>query len=403
MTVDQPISYPVTDASDPQKALMRQYDPTKVLNHPDFKVLSQDEVDEYVKQGDKQVNLACAYNAHKQVHMVRKPDVKPGKGEVLIHVRATGICGSDVHFWKHGRIGPTMVVTDECGSGHESAGEIVEVGEGVTQWKKGDRVAIEAGVPCSNCDACRTGRYNACPNVVFFSTPPYHGTLTRWHLHPAQWLHKLPDNVSFEEGALCEPLAVALAGLERADVKLGDPLLIAGAGPIGLVTLLAARAAGCEPIVITDLFPSRLEFAKKLVPGVRTVVVDMKDTPEEIAVKVKAAAGMEVRVAMECTGVESSIRASIFSVCFGGKVFVVGVGKAEQTYPFMILSANEIDLQFQYRYCNQYPKALRLVGGGLVDLKPLVTHRFALERAVEAFEVAADPAQGAIKVQIVDE
>ena len=93
MTVDQPISYPVTDASDPQKALMRQYDPTKVLNHPDFKVLSQDEVDEYVKQGDKQVNLACAYNAHKQVHMVRKPDVKPGKGEVLIHVRATGICG----------------------------------------------------------------------------------------------------------------------------------------------------------------------------------------------------------------------------------------------------------------------------------------------------------------------
>jgi L-iditol 2-dehydrogenase len=194
-----------------------------------------------------------------------------------------------------------------------------------------------------------------------------------------------------------------------------------------LVTLLAARAAGCEPIVITDLFPSRLEFAKTLVPGVRTCVVDMKDTPEEIALKVKKAAGMDVRVAMECTGVESSIRAAIFvspphprfccngrsvltaplpppqSVCFGGKVFVVGVGKAEQTYPFMHLSANEIDLQFQYRYCNQYPKALRIVSGGLVDLKPLVTHRFPLERAVEAFEVAADPKQGAIKVQILDE
>ncbi|KAJ9092708.1 hypothetical protein QFC19_008633 [Naganishia cerealis] len=392
-------------ADDPQKALMRQYDPRKILDHPEFKVLTSAEVEGYVSAGDKEVNLACCYNEKKEVHLVRKPTLGPGRGEVLLHVRATGICGSDVHFWKHGRIGPTMVVTDECGSGHESAGEVVEVGEGVTQWKKGDRVAIEAGVPCSqaSCDACRTGRYNACPNVVFFSTPPYHGTLTRWHLHPAQWLHKLPDNVSFEEGALCEPLAVALAGLERADVKLGDPLLIAGAGPIGLVTLLAARAAGCEPIVITDLFPSRLEFAKSLVPGVRTALVDLKDTPEEIARKVKDAAGMEVRVAMECTGVESSIRAAIFSVCFGGKVFVVGVGKAEQTYPFMHLSANEIDLQFQYRYCNQYPKALRLVSGGLVDLKPLVTHRFPLERAVEAFEVAADPKQGAIKVQIRDE
>lgn len=198
-----------------------------------------------------------------------------------------------------------------------------------------------------------------------------------------------------------------------------------GAGPIGLITLLAARAAGCEPIVITDLFASRLEFAKKLVPGVRTVVVARGQSEEQIAESIIAAAGgMKVKCAMECTGVESSVRAAIFSVQFGGKVFVIGVGKAEQTvsnernvgkprsgssasprrcqYPFMHLSANEIDLQFQYRYSNQYPKAIRLVAGGLVDLKPLVTHRFALEHAVDAFHVAADPAQGAIKVQIQD-
>lgn len=153
---------------------------------------------------------------------------------------------SDVHFWKHGHIGPTMIVVDENGAGHESAGEIIEVGEGVSHLKVGDRVAIEAGVPCgqADCDACRTGRYNACkcsarspdlsglsdegigPRVVFFSTPPYHGTLTRFHAHPASWLHKLPDNVSFEEGALCEPLAVALAGVERAGIRLGDPVVI---------------------------------------------------------------------------------------------------------------------------------------------------------------------------------
>ena len=169
---------------------------------------------------------------------------------------------SDVHFWKHGQIGPTMIVTDECGAGHESAGEVVAVGEGVTRLQVGDRVAIEAGVPCSraDCSACSGGRYNACkskssanavrantvvanadelkprpktfsvtvgPNVVFFSTPPYHGTLTRYHVHPSEWVHKLPDNVSYEEGSLCEPLAVALAGIDRAGIRLGDGVVIA--------------------------------------------------------------------------------------------------------------------------------------------------------------------------------
>ncbi|KAF8966309.1 L-arabinitol 4-dehydrogenase [Flammula alnicola] len=366
------------------------YNPRKVLDHPEFRVL---------KAGEKpspEANLAAFYNPAHEIHLVEKPRPKPGPGQVLLHVRATGICGSDVHFWQHGRIGDSMVVTDECGSGHESAGEVVEVGEG-------DRVAIEAGVPCSQpaCDACRTGRYNACPDVVFFSTPPFHGTLTRWHLHPAQWLHRLPDSVSFEEGSLCEPLAVALAGIERSGLRLGDPLLICGAGPIGLVSLLSARAAGAEPIVITDLFQNRLDFAKKLVPGVRTVLISRNATSKEQAAQVKEAAGGPLSVALECTGVESSVHTAVYSVKFGGKVFIIGVGKNEQ-FPFMHLSANEIDVSFQYRYANQYPKAIRLVAGGLINVKPLVTHRFALEDAVAAFHVAADPAQGAIKVQIQD-
>ncbi|PPQ98250.1 hypothetical protein CVT26_003421 [Gymnopilus dilepis] len=385
-------------ATQQEAAFAEIYNPKKILDHPDFKVL---------KQGEKpapDANIAAFYNPAHEIHLVQKPKPKPGPGQVLLHVRATGICGSDVHFWQHGRIGDSMVVTDECGSGHESAGEVVEVGEGVTQWKKGDRVAIEAGVPCSqpSCDACRTGRYNACPDVVFFSTPPFHGTLTRWHLHPAQWLHRLPDNVSFEEGSLCEPLAVALAGIERSGLRLGDPVVICGAGPIGLVTLLSARAAGAEPIVITDLFQNRLDFAKKLVPGVRTILIPRGSTPKENAEKIKAAAGMPLAVALECTGVESSIHAAIYSMKFGGKVFIIGVGKNEQVFPFMHLSANEIDVSFQYRYANQYPKAIRLIAGGLINLKPLVTHRFSLEDAISAFHVAADPAQGAIKVQIHD-
>ncbi|KAF5350241.1 hypothetical protein D9758_007830 [Tetrapyrgos nigripes] len=373
------------------------YNPRQVLDHPDFRVL---------KPGEKTsstANIAAFYNPAHEIHLVEKPVPKPGPGQVLVHVRATGICGSDVHFWKHGAIGP-MIVTDECGSGHESAGEVIEVGEGVTQWKAGDRVAMENGVPCSqpSCDACRIGRYNGCPNVVFFSTPPFHGTLTRWHLHPAQWLHRLPDNVSFEEGSLCEPLAVALAGIERSGLRLGDPLLICGAGPIGLVSLLSARAAGAEPIVITDLFQSRLDFAKKLVPGVRTALISRTATPKEQAEVIKQVADTPLTVALECTGVESSIHTAVYSMDFGGKVFIIGVGKSEQTFPFMHLSANEIDVSFQYRYANQYPKAIRLISGGLIDVKPLVTHRFPLEDAVSAFHVAADPAQGAIKVQIQD-
>jgi L-iditol 2-dehydrogenase len=152
----------------------------------------------------------------------------------------------------------------------------------------------------------------ACPDVVFFSTPPFHGTLTRWHLHPAAWLHRLPPSVSFEEGALCEPLAVALAGIDRANLRLGDPVFIAGAGPIGLVTLLSARAAGAEPIVISDMVKSRLEFAKTLVPGVRTVLVERGQSAKEIAQNVREAAGVPITLCLECTGVESSIHAGIF-------------------------------------------------------------------------------------------
>lgn len=185
----------------------------------------------------------------------------------------------------------------------------------------GDRVALENGIPCSkpSCTACRTGQYHGCPDMVFFSSPPVHGTLRRYHAHPAAWLHKLPDSMTFEEGALLEPLSVALAGIERAGLRLGDPLVICGAGPIGLVSLLAAHAAGAAPLVITDLDENRLEMAKRLVPRVKTVKIASGVCPEGVAEDIKKALGQEAGLVLECTGVESSIHSAIYVSRSGSK------------------------------------------------------------------------------------
>ncbi|KAI9660140.1 MAG: L-arabinitol 4-dehydrogenase [Bathelium mastoideum] len=321
------------------------------------------------------------------------------EGEVTVAIRSTGICGSDVHFWHAGRIGP-MVVEDTHILGHESAGEVLAVHPSVKSLQPGDRVAIEPNIICHECEACLTGRYNGCERVLFLSTPPVPGLLRRYVNHPAVLCHKIGD-MSYEDGSLLEPLSVALAGMQRSGVSLGDPVVVCGAGPIGLVTLLCCRAAGAEPIVITDIDEGRLKFAKELVPSVKTHKVAFSDTPQQTGEKIIAAAdGEKMAVAVECTGVQSSVAGAIWSVKFGGKVFVTGVGKDDMTIPFARVNTQEIDLIFQYRYANTWPRAIRLVRSGVIDMKRLVTHRFQLEEAVQAFETASNPRTGAIKVQI---
>ena len=210
--------------------------------------------------------------------------------------------------------------------------------------------------------------------------------------------------MTYENGALLEPLSVALAGMERSGVSLGDSVLICGAGPIGLITLLCCQAAGACPIVITDVDEGRLKYAARLCPRAKTYKVNTSLQPTECADEIiKAANGIKPAIALECTGVESSVANAIYSVKFGGKVFIIGVGKPNMTVPFMRLSTQEIDLQFQYRYANTWPRAIRLVQDGVIDMHELVTHRFDIEDAVEAFETAGDVKSGAIKVQIQSE
>ena len=215
---------------------------------------------------------------------------------------------------------------------------------------------------------------------------------------------------------MLEPLSVALAAVERANLRLGDAALICGAGPIGLVTLLCARAAGAYPLVITDLDPGRLAFVQSLLcsssspsgdgpPRVQTLLVARGEAKEDIAARVvDAMGGTEPEIALECTGAESSIGTAIEAVGFGGTVFVVGVGKSEMQFPFMRMSTREVDVRFQYRYANTWPRAIRLLEAGVLDdVRKLVTHRFAIEDAVKAFETSADPKSGAIKVLITNQ
>lgn len=291
------------------------------------------------------------------------------------------------------------MVKDSFILGHESAGVVVAMHPSVSHLELGDRVAIEPGIMCNACEPCSTGRYNGCLNMRFPSTPPVNGLLRRYVNHPALLCHKIGD-MSFENGALLEPLSVALAGMERAGLRLGDPALVCGAGPIGLVTAICCAAAGAYPIILTDIDQSRLDFAKKLVPRLFTYKVERAVSPAQAGADIVQLIGMEPVVALECTGVASSVATAIYSVRFGGKVFIIGVGKPDIAVPFMRLSTQEIDLQFQYRYANTWPRAIRLIESGVVNLEGVVTHTFDLEQAVEAFQCAVDPKSGSMKVII---
>ncbi|KAF2718516.1 GroES-like protein [Polychaeton citri CBS 116435] len=312
---------------------------------------------------------------------------EPGKDECLVHVRATGICGSDVHFWKDGCIGTSRTTTSQ-GLGHESAGTIIKCGRNVTTLQPRDRVALECGISCMKSKCFHL------PQRLVSRLPGHHLLL----FAAEAWLHKIPESVSFEEGALLEPPSVALAGLDRSGLRLGDALVICGAGPIGMVSLLAANAAGATPIVITGLDTKRLEMAKRSVPRVRTVLVEKQKRPEEISEKVEKAIRGKAKLALECTGAESSVHTAIYSTRFGGQVYINGVGKDVMQIPSMYASFHEIDIRFQFRYRETYQKAITLVSEGLIGLKPLVTHRFRLDEMQSAFEAASDPSARAVKV-----
>jgi len=343
---------------------------------------------------DTKQNKAAVLRTLRSFEFENKPLPIASPKNVVVRIHTVGICGSDVHYWAHGKCGP-FEVNGPIVLGHESSGIIDSVGEGVTHLKPGDRVAIEPGVPCRYCKNCRHGRYNLCPDVKFLATPPYDGSLANYIEHAADFCYKMPDHMTYEEGALLEPLSVGVHACRRGEVKAGSHVLITGAGPIGLVMLLVARASGATKIIVTDIMQNRLEVAKNM--GADFV---FKADDVDIVDQIKSICP-HISQAFECSGAESALTLAIRASGQGGKVMSIGrSAKPFQNVPIFEAADKEIDLLGSFRYHDTYPQALELIASGQINVKPLVTHRYTLLESQKAFEQAENGSDGAIKIAI---
>lgn len=320
---------------------------------------------------------------------------KLGPRDVRIALRTVGVCGSDVHYYTHGAIGP-FVVREPMILGHEAAGEVVEVGRAVTELKPGDRVCMEPGIPDPASRATRLGRYNLDPAVRFWATPPVHGVLRPTVVHPADFTFKLPDNVSYAEGAMVEPLAVGVHAATKVQVKPGDLAVVIGAGPVGLVTVLAALAAGCSRVIVSDVHEPKLELARKLGP-VLPVNVRSRGLVDVVR---RESDGWGADVVLECSGHAPAMAEMFDLVCPGGKVALVGIPLEPFAYDVSKAQVKEARVENVFRYAHVYPRAVAMLASGKIDVKPLITDRFSFEDGVEAFDFAKAMPPASVKVQI---
>ena len=312
--------------------------------------------------------------------IVERDRPTPESDEVLVAVENVGICGSDVHYYRHGRIGE-FVVEEPLVLGHESAGEVVAVGDDVADLEPGDDVALEPGVPCDTCEYCRAGAYNLCPDVRFMATPPHDGAFTEYVAWPADFAHELPDGVSTRAGALCEPLSVAIHASRRADVEVGDSVLITGCGPIGLLLLEAVRAAGAAEVLMADVVPEKLErAAERGADG--TIDVAETDLGDGVAEYVNGG----VDIALEASGAASAIGATTDAVRRGGSIVLVGLS-ADETVPIETNAVvnRELDVAGSFRFRNTYDDAIALLESGAVDVEELIDVEYPLAEIETAF------------------
>ncbi len=321
-------------------------------------------------------------------------DEKLSPDDVRIKIHTVGICGSDVHYYTHGKIG-NFIVTEPMVLGHEASGTVIEVGKNVKRLKAGDRVCMEPGIPDLRSRAVIEGMYNLDPAVVFWATPPYHGCLRETVVHPAMFCFKLPDNVSYADGAFVEPLSVGLQAVKKANVKPGDVALVTGCGTIGILTGLAALAGGCSKVIITDVIQPKLDIAAAY--GMVAVNIKKQDLMEVVN---KETAGWGVDIIFEASGSAAALAAIFQPLCPGGKVVFIGMPVEPVTLDIVAAQAKEARMETIFRYANIYPRAVALLGSGKIDVKPLITDKYKFADAVKAFDYAANPQPRSVKVMI---
>ena len=333
------------------------------------------------------VQRASVLGTDLTLRMEERPVPVPGPGEVLVRVRSVGVCGSDIHYFEHGRIAD-FVVESPLVLGHESSGTVVAVGDGVDDLPAGTTVAMEPGVPCAACEQCRAGRYNLCPDVQFFATPPVDGTFCEYVVLPRAFAHPVPDHVSFDAAALVEPLSVGVWACRKAQVQVGTRVLVTGAGPIGVMAALVARAHGASQVTISDVNVDRLAFADEL--GFATV--DSRDVHLPDAVLAD--------VLIECSGAAPAIDTGIRSVAPAGTVVLVGMSPGTMAeLPVGVIQGRELWVTGTFRYAHTYPTAIDLIASGRIDLDALVSRSFPLDEAEQALTYSRrDPA--AMKVMV---
>jgi 2-desacetyl-2-hydroxyethyl bacteriochlorophyllide A dehydrogenase len=333
--------------------------------------------------------LAAHCTAKETIEVKERPDANPGDGDVLVRVRSCGICGSDLHFY-HGDL-PAM---PNVPPGHEFAGEVAAVGDGVTGWEVGDRVAVEPIRSCRTCSYCTSGRYHICPKRVLLGT--FHpGALAESVTVPAYTLHRLPETVDFELGALAEPLAVAVHGLHIVNAAAGEKVLVMGSGTIGLMSVAAARYCGAD-VIATYRHEHQGEAALRL--GALRAVKDSETGGLENE-------GFDV-VIETVGGTAPTISQAVGIVRPGGRVSVLGLFTQPSTLHALPLMLKEVAVVGGITYCrpglhSDFDTALRILEAQGETLRTLITHRFPLTEAAAAFAAAADKASNSLKVHVL--
>jgi L-iditol 2-dehydrogenase len=326
----------------------------------------------------------------------RRPVPRPAAGEALIRVRAVGVCGSEIHYYREGRIGDA-VVRQPVIPGHEFSGEVAAVGAGVEGLHVGQRVAVEPGAPCRQCESCIEGNYHVCRRMTFCGTPPHDGAYREYISWPAQLCHPLPGRVSFAAGAMIEPAAVGFQAVKVAPVRLGDTVLVIGCGSIGLVTIQAALLSGASRVFATDVLDYRLKVARRL-------GADVTLNPRRVDVVARAhelTGGRGVDVAYEAFGGAETFQQAIDAVRPGGAAGLIGIA-SEDRLPLVLHSARrrEVRILMVRRFVHEYPRVIAMLEARKLDLDYLVTHRFPLDRVEEAFRLVQDYRDGVLKALV---